>query len=217
MIRILIVDDHTAFRQPLGFLFDQEPDFKVVAQAGSLDAAQAHLDEIDVAVIDMDLPDGRGIELIETLRRVNPHCKPLVLTGSAPCDELAHALQAGAAGLLRKTARIDEIIAAVRMLGTGQPLPPSWEIVGLLQQAYARREHERGIQHIINQLTAREHEVLQALSDGLTDKQIAARLNVSSETIRTHMANILAKLGVESRLQALVWAIRHGIIKITSL
>ena len=213
MIRVLLVDDHASFRQPLAFMLDREEDISVVGQAGSLAEARPLLAEaVDVAVVDLNLPDGHGVDLIRELRAFNPAGMIVVVTGSAVQRDYAEAVEAGASGVLHKSAGIQEIIKAVRRAGAGEPLLSSRELVEMLRLADRHRVQDREARAALARLTPREQEVLQALADGLADKEIAARLNVRTETVRTHMVNILGKLGVDSRLQALVFAIRHGIV-----
>jgi DNA-binding CsgD family transcriptional regulator len=120
----------------------------------------------------------------------------------------------GAAGVLHKSAGMDEIIDAVRRLNAGETLLPLENIVELLRFAGARKEEEYEAQQTIARLTDRELEVLEALAEGLDAQQIAGRLHISARTERNHVASILAKLGVHSRLQALVFAARHGVVEI---
>lgn len=215
MIRILLVDDHASFRQPLAFMLQREPDFTVVAQAGSLSEARGLLnEEIDVAVVDLILPDGNGTMLVRDLRAVNSHSQILVLTASVDRRDLARAVEAGASGVMNKSARIDEIISAIRGLSSGEQLMSPRELVDLLRLAVHQREQDRDAELALGRLTPREREVLQALAEGLNDREIGQQLHVSTETVRTHMVNILGKLGVESRLQALVYALRHGAVTI---
>ncbi len=214
MNRVLLVEDHATFREPLAFMFDWEPDFEVVAQAGSLAEARRMLDGIDLAVVDLDLPDGDGTELIGELRATNPHGMVLVLTASAQREVHARAVEAGAAGVLHKTARIKEVIDAARRLVAGEALLSTDEIIELLRLADRRREQDREAQRMIEQLTPREREVLQLLAEGLSDKEISARLYVGSGTVRNHVVSIFGKLGVHSRLQALLFAARHGLVDI---
>ena len=216
MHRILLVEDHASFRQTLAFVFDREPGFEVVAQAGSLAEARQVMDglEADLGVIDLALPDGEGIELIKDLREANPNFAALVLTASLDRAEHARAVESGAAGILHKSAGVDEILDATRRLGEGETLLSQEELIVLLRLAGQSREEEREARASIEQITLREREVLQALGEGLSNKEIAAKLHVSVDTERTHMMNILNKLGVHSRLQALLFAARHGLIEI---
>ena len=214
MIRVLLVDDHASFRQPLAFMMEREPDFKVVAQAGSLAEARRVLQGVDVALVDLELPDGNGVDVVRELRATNPQGMVLVLSAVTNRVQLAQAVEAGAAGVVHKSARISEIIDAVRRLSQGEQLLSSGEVIEMLRLVGEQRERGREAQSALARLTKREREVLQALAGGLNDKEIAERLQISAETARTHMVNILAKLGVDSRLQALVFAVRHGAVTI---
>jgi DNA-binding NarL/FixJ family response regulator len=127
---------------------------------------------------------------------------------------MARAVELGAAGVLHKSVRAGEVIDAVRRAAQGEHLFTQQEIEELLRLAAQRREEDRAADFALRQLTAREMEVLQSLSEGLSDKLIAQRLHVSTETVRSHMVRILSKLDVNSRLQALVFAVRHGVIEI---
>jgi len=212
----LLVEDHASFRQTLAFVFDREAEFEVVAQAGSLAEARQVIDglEADLGVMDLSLPDGEGIELIKDLREANPHFAALVLTASLDRAEHARAVESGAAGILHKSAGVDEILDATRRLGEGETLLSQEELIALLRLAGQSREEEREARASIEQITPREREVLQALAEGLSNKEIAAKLHVSVDTERTHMMNILNKLGVHSRLQALLFAARHSLVEI---
>src|SRR4028119_82103 len=197
MQRILLVEDHASFRQTLAYIFDGEPDFEVVAQAGSL--AEARRTAVgggaDLGVIDLTLPDGEGVELIRELREANDEFAALILTASVDKSEHARAVEAGAAGVVHKSANVDEILDATRRLAAGETPPPPQgaagprprargaretllsqrEIVGLLRLAGQAREEERVARASIGQITPREREVLQTLAEGLSHKEIAAR------------------------------------------
>ena len=126
MIHVLLVDDHAAFRQPLALMMAWEPDLTVVAQAGSLAEARRMLaaaPAVDVAVVDLQLPDGNGVDLIPALRTANPQGTVLILTASMDQSAYARAMEAGAAGVVQKLLGIREIIALVRRLSRGEHLP----------------------------------------------------------------------------------------------
>jgi PAS domain S-box-containing protein len=212
--RILLVDDHASFRQGVAAALEGEPDLSIVGQAGSLAEARGMLRETDVGIFDLGLPDGYGGDLIRALRVANPRAQALVLSSSQNRAEIAGAVESGAAGVLHKSAGMDEIIDAVRRLKAGETLLPLENIVELLRFAGARKEEEYEAQQAIARLTDRELEVLEALAEGLEAQQIAGRLHISAKTERNHVASILAKLGVHSRLQALVFAARHGVVEI---
>jgi PAS domain S-box-containing protein len=212
--RILLVDDHASFRQGVAAALEGEPDFSIAGQAGSLAEASGMLRETDVGIFDLGLPDGYGGDLIRALRTANPRAQALVLSSSQDRAEIARAVESGAAGVLHKSAGMDEIIDAVRRLKAGETLLPLEDVVELLRFAGARKEEEYEAQQSIARLTDREREVLEALAEGLDAQQIAGRLHISAKTERNHVASILAKLGVHSRLQALVFAARHGVVEI---
>ena len=212
------MDDHASFLEPLAFMFEQEPDFAVVAQAGSLTEARRALEKlsesVDVAVVDVNLPDGEGTELLGDLRALNPRCAVLILSGTIERERLARAVEQGASGLLHKSTRIRDVITAARRVAAGELLLSPEEVREMLDLAGRRRERDREARLLLGQLTQREREVLQAFAEGLSDPEIAARLYVSPGTVRTHMANVLAKLEVDSRLQALLLAARYGAVEI---
>ena len=214
MIRLLIVDDHTAIRQALTFLFEQQQDFTVVGQAGSVAEARPMFEDVDVAIVDLDLFESNGIILVEELRAANPHSMVLILTASNDRIEYARAVEAGAAGVLHKSTQVSEIIDATRRISNGEFLLKPGEIVELLRLVGQRREEDRDAQKLFARLTPREREVLEALAEGLSDKEIAQRLQISNKTQRTHVMNLLSKLDMHSRLQAVVFALRHGFVEI---
>jgi len=216
MQRLWLVEDHASLRQTLALVFGRQPGFEVVAQAGSVGEARRVMSgrEADLGVIDLALPDGEGAELIEELREANPQFAALVLTASLDRAEHARAIEVGAAGVLHKSADVDEILDAARRLAAGETLISSEELAEMLRLAGQSREEEREARASIEQLTRREMQVLEALAEGLSNKEIAERLNMSVDTERTHMMNILSKLGVHSRLQALLFAARYGLIEL---
>lgn len=217
-IRVMLVEDHAAFRQALALTFGLEPDLLVVAQAESVAQARKVIDArlgIDVAVFDLDLPDGHGADLIRALRVASPKAQALVLTASGGRRDLARAVEAGAAGLLHKSTPLEEIVAAVRRLAAGEWLLTPTELVDLLRAAGEEQARDRAARATGARLTARERDVLALLAEGLSDKEIAARLSIGKDTVHTHMVNLLDKLGVESRLQALIVAVRQGLVSLS--
>ena len=215
--RILLVEDHASFRQALAFMFEREEEFIVVGQAGSLAEARALLrklsDGVDVAVVDLALPDGDGYGLIEELSS-RPGVMTLVLSASLEPARFARAVEAGASGVLHKSAAIGDIVEAVRRLRDGEALLSPAEVIEMLRMVSRKRQEEYEARRAIERLTPREKQVLQALGEGLDSKDIAEKLHITVETERTHMVNILGKLDVHSRLQALVFAARHGLVEI---
>lgn len=217
-VRVLLVEDHAIFRELFATAFEWEEGFEVVAQAGSLAEAGERLGElpggVDVAVLDLGLPDGDGTEIIGELRAKNPHAVALVLTANLDIESRARSVAAGAAGVLHKSASIDEVMDAVRRLSEGEVLLSQNEVVELLRHADRERMLARETEMAFGGLAPRESDALEALAEGMNDKEIAARLNVSVGTARGYVAGMLRKLGAHSRLQALVLAVRHGFVEI---
>ena len=217
-IRVMLLDDHHTFRQPLALMLGWEPDIAVVAEAGSLAEAREILEdesvEVDVAMVDLDLPDGSGTEFVMDLSTARPDALALVLSAFSEHERLARAIKAGAAGVMHKSENADRVVEAIRRLYAGEQLLSQQEVADALWLLVREQEKNRETQILLDKLTPREREVLQALAEGLSDKDLAEQLYVSVGTARNHIANILAKLEVQSRLQALVFAVRHDLVKI---
>jgi two-component system nitrate/nitrite response regulator NarL len=217
-ISIIVVDDHDTFRDPLAFMLERESDLTVVTRPRSLSEAREVLESaelaVDVAIVDLNLPDGSGTDLIKDLRRSHPHAKVLVLSAMSEQRYLAEAIEAGAAGIMHKSVPMSDLVEAVRRLAAGEQLLSQQEVIEALRFIGRERESHRQAQALSAKLTPREREVLQALAEGLSDKEIAQRLHVGVGTVHSHVANILSKLEVSSRLQALVFAVRYGIVTI---
>ena len=213
-IRLLLVDGHIAFRELLAQRLAQEPDFLVVAEASSLAEIRPVVSqvEVDVALVDLVLERGGGADLIRDLRTLNREARVLVVTASEDPHEHAWAFTAGASGVLSKTCRVAEIITAIRRLCAGDVLLSPREAVELFRLAGQQREAERTAHRLLEQLTPRERQLLQLLAEGLDDVTMAERLSISPKTVRNHMVHLLDKLGVHSRLQALVLAARYGLV-----
>jgi two-component system nitrate/nitrite response regulator NarL len=216
-IRVLLVEDHASFRQALAFMLEREPGFEVAEQVGSLAEAREldgeTLENVEVAIVDLALPDGDGLDLIEDFSS-QPRTMTLVLSASLEPGRFARAVEAGASGVLHKSTPIKDIVEAVRKLRAGEALLSPAEVVEMLRLVGRERQEEHAARQAVERLTPREKEVLQALAEGLESREIAEKLNVTVETERTHMVNILHKLGVHSRLQALVLASRYGVVQI---
>lgn len=212
MRRLLLVDDHASSRQPLALLLTLALDYDEVLQVGTAAEALAVVTDVDVAIVDLGLPDGDGVELIRQMRGAVPALRVLVLTSSSDRMEAARAIAAGARGVLHKAADIDEIVAAVRAVGEGRSLVTDQQRDDLARLAATGPPRAAFPQSERDRLTPRERDVLQALADGLSDKEIALHLQIGIETVRTHLASIYRKFGAESRLQALTFALRHGLV-----
>ncbi|HKP88493.1 MAG TPA: PAS domain S-box protein [Thermoleophilaceae bacterium] len=212
--RVLLVEDHVAVREAMAHAMSEEPGVVVAGQAGSLEEARRMLRDVDVAVLDLGLPDGFGADLIADLRSANPRCQALVLSAALDHGAIAQAVDRGAAGVLEKTAPLQEVVAAVKKLRAGQTLLPPSEVRELLKFAREEQERERLARLGADALTSREREVLQLLANGLNTQQISERLHISTRTHRNHVAGILRKLGVHSQLQAVLLALRLDLVEL---
>jgi DNA-binding NarL/FixJ family response regulator len=172
------------------------------------------LADVDVVVVEFALPDGSGGDLIRELRDVNPRAQALVLTERLDRRQIAEAIESGAAGTLSTSVSLDDVVAAVRRLQAGETLLPLDEIVELMRFAVRQRQLEREERITIDRLTPRERQVLQALAQGLDAQAVADRLHITVRTERNHVANILMKLGVHSQLQAVLLAVRYGVVSV---
>lgn len=205
MATVLLVDDHELIREGLRRAFDRVGGFEVVAEAASLaDARRAALHHVpDVVVIDVRLPDGSGLDMCRELRRLRADVGIVVLTMYAGDDQLFGALDAGASAFVPKDAPADDVVAAARHAASA---PGSFTAPNL-SDAMRRRMSPSG-----PQLSPREQEVLHLLAEGLGVAQIARRLFISESTAKTHIAKLYDKLGAGNRAQALMSALRLGLL-----
>ena len=214
MNRVLLVDDHAVYREAFGLVLEQRLELRVAAQVASIDAARPWFADVELGIVGLSITNGACTALLREWRAANPAVPILVLSESSERSDLAMAIDAGATGVLAKTTSLAEIIESIQLTWAGESLHPPQEMIELLRMASLRREHEYAAMEMLNRLTPRELEVLQVLAEGLGDREIGERLHISTETVRTHFVNILGKLHVSSRIQALVFAVRHGAIQI---
>jgi NarL family two-component system response regulator LiaR len=211
-ISVLIVDDHRAFGEALGVALGTEADLDVVAVTAdgesAVEAAEAR--RPGVALVVLQMPGIDGLETSRRIRAVSKETVVVVLTGSADELALGRAIQAGAHGFLRKTAAVQELAEAVRATHRGEPLNAHDEIEFALRRLRRLRARDDDIAQRFDRLTPRELQILQLLANGKAPDDIATQLEVSRNTLRTHIQNILMKLGLHSKLDAIVAAIRHG-------
>jgi DNA-binding NarL/FixJ family response regulator len=211
-ISVVIVDDHRAFGEALAIALGKEHDLEVVAvTTGGAEAVTVAAEvQPDVILLDLEMPGMGGLEASPRIREASEGTSIIILTGSE--DALAHgrAVEAGAHGFLQKTAAIGDLADAVRRAHGGGSLNAEDEIAAALERVRRVRTRDQDMERRLDRLTPRELEILQRLSDGRSPDEIAAELGVSRHTLRTHVQNVLTKLGVHSKLDAIVAAIRHG-------
>ncbi len=218
-ITVVIVDDHRAFGEALAIALDKERDLEVVAVEtdGASAADVAATVRPDVVLLDLEMPGMGGLEASPRIHEASKATSIIILTGSE--DALAHgrAVEAGARGFLQKTAAIGEVADAVRRVHRGEPLNPEEEVAAALERVRRVRTRDGDMERRLDRLTPRELEILQSLADGHSPDEIARDLDLSRHTLRTHVQNVLMKLGVHSKLDAIVVAIRHGKVRTTAL
>jgi DNA-binding NarL/FixJ family response regulator len=204
-IRLLLVDDHELIREGLGSVIDLEADMDVVATAGTVGEALSVYEELkpDVVVADLQLPDGTGLDIVRTIRKASQTTGLIVLTMHSGDDQIFAAMQAGASGFVGKDAPSSEVVKAARHAAVS---PRAFVCAGLAGAMMRRVSGESA------SLTEREHDVLLLLADGLGAAAIGERLYLSESTAKSHIARIYQKLGAANRAQALVTAMRVGLL-----
>jgi DNA-binding NarL/FixJ family response regulator len=205
-IRILLVDDHSVVRQGLRMFLGLDPELEVIGEAGDgAEALQkAHVLQPDVVLMDVLMPVMDGITAIGVIRRELPDVEVIALTSVLDDTSVIGAIRAGAIGYLLKDTNADELCRAIKAAAQGQ--------VQLSPQAAARLMREVRAPESLEALTERETEVLKLLAQGKANKEIAAALQIGEKTVKTHVSNILAKLNVQSRTQAALYAVRIGLV-----
>jgi NarL family two-component system response regulator LiaR len=205
-IRILIVDDHAVVRQGLRMFLALDDELEVVGEAanGAEAIRRAHELGPDVVLMDLLMPVMDGVAATETIRRELPDVEVIALTSVLEDKAVFGAVRAGAIGYLLKDTQADELCRAIKAAAAGQ--------VQLSPQATARLMREVQIPQSPEKLTERETEVLRLLARGMSNKEIGAALVIGEKTVKTHVSNVLSKLGVPSRTQAALYAVRIGLV-----
>jgi DNA-binding NarL/FixJ family response regulator len=218
-ITVLIADDHLAFGEALQIALDKEHDLKVIEVVtngpGAVKAAANS--SPDVVLMDLQMPGMDGVEAARRIRGAEGAPAVILLSGFDEDHSLGRAVQAGASGYLRKTEAVSWLADAIRRAHRGEPLHEPSEIEESLRRLRRRRVADDGIVRRLERLTPREIEILQRLTDGQSSEEIADDLGMSPHTLRTHVQNVLTKLNLHSKLDAIVAAIRHGKVHATEV
>ncbi len=216
-IRVIIVDDHALFRRGLQMVLEQEEGIEVVGEAGNgqegLSLAQEKMPE--VVLMDVRMPGRGGIEATEKIKEIMPHVKILMLTVSDEEADLFDALKAGASGYLLKDTSIEEVAEAVRKVNRDESLiSPSManKLVSEFTTMVKRADERQSVPQ--PRLTEREMEVLKLVAKGMNNRDIAKDLFISENTVKNHIRNILEKLHLHSRMEAVVYAVREKLLEI---
>ncbi|WP_055491113.1 response regulator transcription factor [Streptomyces sp. TP-A0356] len=207
-IRVFLLDDHEVVRRGLADLLDAEPDISVVGDADTVEHALARGPAVrpHVAVLDVRLPDGDGISVCRELRSRMPELACLMLTSFDDEDALLDAIMAGAAGYVLKQIRGSDLVSAVRAVASGQSMLDPATTARLMHSLRADPAEQPAHAPELAGLSARERDILALIGDGLTNREIGKRLYLSEKTVKNHISRLLAKLGVQRRVQAAVLA-----------
>lgn len=207
MIRVFLLDDHEIVRRGVRDLLESSGDIEVVGEASTAAEARSLVAvpdpfEVDVAVLDVRLPDGNGVEVCRDIRSAHPEIRCLMLTSFSDDEALLDAIIAGASGYVLKQIRSSDLVEAVRQVAAGQSLLDP-------RAADAARARLRGGgDERLRHLTDQELRILGHLADGLTNRQIAEQMFLAEKTIKNYVSNVLAKLGMSRRTEAAVYAVR---------
>lgn len=217
-IRIVLVDDHNLVRAGLRTLIEQQRTLHVVGEAETSAAALDLVarEQPDVIVLDLDLGGESGVELIPELRAVTSHARILVLTGLVHAEQHQQAIRLGAVGLVQKVQAFDVLIHAIKRVAAGE----AWLDPGLVASVLIDMSRAPGETQInseatkIASLTDREREVIALICEGLQNRSVGERLSITETTVRHHLTSIFAKLGVDNRLELVIYAYRNGLAQL---
>ncbi len=198
-LTVLVVDDHDIVRKGLTTLISRQQDLSVAGEAGTAAEAVAKAGELapDVVVLDIRLPDASGIEACRDIRSQNPDIKVLMLTSYSDEEAVMGSIMAGASGYLLKEIRSQEIVEAIRQVGTGRSLLDPAVTAGVLERVRRGKDDDK-----LDQLTTQEQRILELVAQGKTNKEISQEVNLSDKTVKNYVSNILGKLEVARRSQA---------------
>ncbi|KAB8192037.1 response regulator [Nonomuraea phyllanthi] len=206
MIRVFLLDDHEVVRRGVAALLDSEDDIEVIGEAGTAESAIARIPalEPDVAVLDVRLPDGNGVDVCREVRSRVPGLACLMLTSFADDDALFDAVMAGAAGYVLKQIHGSDLVGAVRTVASGQSLLDPRTTAAMLQ----RLREQATRKDPLAALTEQERHILDLIGEGLTNRQIGERMFLAEKTVKNYVSNLLAKLDMQRRTQAAALAAR---------
>ena len=218
VVSLLICDDHKILTDALAMVVERDPGLRMVAPP-------VHEPEAAIAICEEHLPDVvlmdivfkgpmNGIQATRKIKEASPSTKVVIMTAHDDERLLVEAVEAGASGFLGKDEAANEVLAAAKAAADGEVLIDPTVLTRLLHQVAREREARREFQDLLEDLTDREREILQLLAEGLRNDDIASKLFISPQTVQTHVRNILGKLRVHSKLEAVAFAVKHGAIQV---
>jgi DNA-binding NarL/FixJ family response regulator len=214
LISLAIIEDHKVLVDSLILKLRQESDIEFLGSANNYSAGRELLRKItpDVLLLDIDLPDGSGFDLLPEVRNYTPDTQVIILTSYTDETTLMQAIDCGVNGFVSKSSSLSDLLSTIRQAAEGEIVMPANLLMGLIlrmpRDKNAAYQEERGWER----LTLREREVLDELAKGKSGDDIADQLSISPLTVRTHIRNLMAKLGVHSRLEAVSFGLKHGLI-----
>ena len=222
-IQIVIVDDHPLFRRGIRWSLENEHDLLVVGEAGDGQSAIQQIDVLipDVVLIDINMPQMSGLEVTRVIKRRHPQTSVIVLTMQEDDEQLFDAIRVGAAAYATKDIDAEELIRLIRRVARGEylinenVLSRPFVASRVLDQFRELSQMDSVNEGVFSPLTPREVEILDCVAQGNSNKEIARILNISDQTVKNHITSILRKLAVNDRTQAVIYALRHGWIKLT--
>jgi len=207
-IRVFLLDDHELVRRGIRELLEGEGDIEVVGESGSAQEAARRIPALrpDVAILDGRLPDGSGIDVCREIRSVDPTIKALILTSYDDDEALFSAIMGGAAGYILKQVRGNDFVDIVRRVAAGQSMLDPAMTAQVLERVRSGPPKDKALEG----LTEQEQKILELIGEGLTNRQIAERMYLAEKTVKNYVSSMLAKLGLNSRTQAAIFATKHS-------
>lgn len=207
-VRVFLLDDHEIVRRGVKEFLEAEGDLEVVGEAGSAAEALARIPPTrpDVAVLDVRLPDGDGVQVCREIRSAHPEIQCLMLTSFVDDEALFQAIMAGASGYVLKQIKGGDVVEAVRSVAAGRSLLDPSVTARVVERLRKGSEEDE----LLARLSPQERNILRLIADGLTNRQIAEQVHLAEKTVKNYVSNLLAKLGMERRTQAAVYAARLG-------
>jgi DNA-binding NarL/FixJ family response regulator len=217
-VSLLICDDHKILTDALAMVVERDPELRMITRPvhspeEAIELCREH--KPDVVLMDIVFKGPmNGIEATQKIKETSPATKVVIMTAHDDERLLVEAVEAGASGFLGKDEAVDEVLHAAKAAAEGEVLIDPTTLTRLLHQVAREREAMRDAQALLSDLTEREREVLQLLAEGTRNDDIATKLSISPQTVQTHVRNLLAKLGVHSKLEAVAFAVKHGAISV---
>lgn len=216
MITVAIVEDHQVFAQALELMLRNQPGYQFAGSAYTLEEGYTLIKNVspDVLLLDIGLPDGDGLKLVPFVKQTSQNTQVVALTCQADEATLMRAIDSGISGFMSKGCSLSELLRTIQQAANGEIILPTSMLVGLLRRMPKEKAIVYQNEQIWETLTGREQEILERLARGMSGCTIASELSIAPLTVRTHIRNLISKLGVHSRLEAVAFAINNGLIQL---